>query len=116
MSSAHILERQGTTWHVVVHTPVPSGNNVAGVSWKTAFLNSGRSGLTTMTEGSGPGQITTVEKATVLTGDVLELHLQVEVETGVNPTATLNELVPRMITDTLNEWRQDLRYFGMTRA
>ena len=116
MASAHVLERQGTAWHVVVHTPVPSGNNSAGVPWKTAFLNSGRSGTTALPDGTGPGQVTAAEKAAILAGDTLEFHLNVEVDTGTSPAATLNELIPRYMADIIVQWRRDLQYFGVTRA
>ena len=62
MSKIHALQNFGGNVQVVLHTPMPSGNNSVGVSWKNAALNSGIQGITSMTEGTGAGQITTAEK------------------------------------------------------
>lgn len=79
MATLHILEQTSPSApgspkdvKVVIHVPVPIGNNDAGATWKSVFLSAGESGSTVMVEGTGPGQISPLEKVQIVAGDVIE--------------------------------------------
>lgn len=72
MSRMHILEKGGgNVYTVVVHAPMPAGNNLAGVSWATASVNAGLQ-QSSMALGNGPGQISNSENNDVANGTLIE--------------------------------------------
>lgn len=119
MSNLHILARSSIdSAQAAMHFPVPAGNNAAGFSWKSVFLAAGRSGTSALTEGTGPGQITTAEKATVTAGDTLELIERIEVSnsgSGAQRLAALDEIYTKRTTDQIARMQEEFRYYGLTR-
>lgn len=120
MATVHVLTRIGNKFRCIIHFAVPAGNNSANVSWKTAGLNSGLTGSTVMTEGSGAGQITTAEKATVLSGDVIEFTADIEAETAGTSSVQLGAMVDaeaiKLIAAKTTELQTALKWFGATRT
>lgn len=103
----------------VVHGPVPAGNNAAGVSWKTAIVNSGYGGHTIMPEGNDAGQITTAEKALIASGDLYEIVLTVHIPEGANAgqrAALLDIEIAKASSEEQAKLAKALRYFGATRG
>lgn len=84
MSQWHAREgdQDGNTFTIIYHIPIPAANNRAGVSYQAALVGSGIGGKTVMTEGTGTGQISTAEKASVLAGSVYEWVEQVTTNPG----------------------------------
>ena len=119
MAQAHCLEYTEGRFRIVIHTATPSGNNGAGFPWSTLLLMRGYSGRTVMTEGTGPGQITPEEKTEIVAGTLLEFELRLEASptiTGAQLQTLLQNQAPGIITAQLDQWQQELRYFGATRT
>lgn len=113
MSKVHVLTSDMSgNYHIVIHTPTPSGNNSAGVSWKTAGLNSGLMGITTLTEGTGAGQITTSERTTIISGDIIEIVTTIPAESGGASSQSLDQMINQIINQTLSDLEKKLKYFG----
>lgn len=120
MSRMHILSSAGLNlYNVVVHAPVPAGNNTAGVSWKTAIANSGIQPASVLPTGNGPGQITTAEANQVTGGDLIEAPFQWGDDPAWdNPTriADLNTRAGQAVAEVTARFRDQLKYFGYTVA
>jgi len=116
MSKVHVLNSDTSgNFNVVLHTAVVAGNNSAGKSWKNCMLNSGRAGTTVLLEGTGPGQITTAEKAQVTSGDVWEMQTTITVDVNLSGQALLNlatELCDAFIAEYKTRMQRELKYFG----
>jgi len=80
MSDMHGLEGNGSTYRVVMHFASPIGNNLAGVSWVDSLKGSGAT--TVLVEGTDSWEITTIEKATIEAGGIVERVVSVDVESG----------------------------------
>lgn len=120
MSDIHVLTGDGSQQRVVMHLPVPNTNNEVGVNYRTALVNSGLGGATTMTEGSGAGQINTVEKAKVEAGEVYEHSTTFELE-GVGAStasqqAALRAAFTREKTAVVDKIQRQLKFFGHTES
>lgn len=120
MSKIHVLTTSGSanTYQVVVHDPTPAGNNSAGILWSDAVKNSGRA-KTVMTEGSGAGQITTVEKASVEAGTTLEGAFEFLDDPAWNATArnaALDAKASACVAGLESDLAKALKWFGATRA
>lgn len=114
----HVLTGDGIAYSVVIHAPVPAGNNLAGVPWSTAIQNSGKN-TSVLPTGNGPGQIAAAELAQIQAGTLVEAVLSF----GDNPSwtqaeriAELDRQASRLVQDTLNRLQDELKYFGATRA
>ena len=119
MAQVHVLEYSDGRFRFVIHTATPAGNNTAGFAWSILLLQKGYSGRTVMTEGSGPGQITPEEKAEIVAGTLLEFEVRIEASptiTGGQLQTLLQDQAPGIITAQLDQWRQELRFLGATRA
>lgn len=114
MSRLHIL----AGGQCVLHEPVAATNNSAGVSWRTAIVNSGMA-TTRLPTGDGPGQITAAELLQVQSGEVYEVAFQVDIPVGANASQR-NAIMDTEITKASNEAQarivKDLRWFGLTRG
>ena len=119
MSKIHILEgSRPDTFRIVVHSPVPPGNNSAGFSWATCLVNSGMA-ATSMIEGNGPGQITTAEKAQVLGGSLIERRFDFMIDsdwTAAERNAALDAEAAKLIAETEQHLAATLRWYGVTRG
>lgn len=119
MSFIHVLGgRSDLTYECILHIPIPVGNNPAGIPWRSALLNSGLGGRTRMVEGTGPGQITSAEKAQIAAGELFEEVLQFQdntLWTMVERLDALNSAATRRRAETLRDLQTTLKYFGATR-
>jgi len=117
MSSIHVLAGNGSNLYTaVIHIATPAGNNAVGVSWATALVNSGMA-KTTMTAGTGPGQISTSEKAQIEAGTVIEAVTQWQDDPTFTTQQRLDDFTLRTSqasTDRLNRLAAQLTYFGYT--
>ena len=116
MAKIHIMEQSGSDdFRVVLHFPVPSGSNSAGKTWKSVMLACGRTGSTSMTEGAGPGQITTVEKATIVAGDTFELQTSIRaMSSGGGSTAVVEGMADILINECKTEIARTYKWYGLT--
>lgn len=129
MSDMHVLTgNEKRRWTVIMHFPVPDINNAVGVNYRTALVSSRTSidpisglpvvALTTMVEGSGPGQITTAEKATVEAGELFEHSVPFLVESGGTSPSELRDALraeyAKQETATIERVKLELKYFGHT--
>lgn len=128
MSKIHIL---GATdegqYRVVLHFNMPPGNNSAGLTWKSAYVNNWRlnhisqagailAPYSIMEEGTGPGQITTAERNQVIAGDVIEIVASIRAESGGTTAASLTAMADQIIAETQARLARELKYFGYTQA
>jgi hypothetical protein len=121
MASYHVLTGRpdGNAYSVVFHIPIPSVNNRVGVNYRTALVNSGLGGTTSLVEGNAAGQITTAEKASIASGALYEY---VE-EFATNPGETAAQIQARidarytaLVTQIQADFSGRLAYFGHTRT
>jgi len=113
MSKIHILE--GSTngiYGIVLHFPMPAGNNQAGFPWKDCWVNSGRN-VTRLVEGTGPGEISTAEKVSVEAGDVIEFSTSLARD-SVGGASSLTAWADQVISDYQNKLQAEFKYFGYT--
>jgi hypothetical protein len=111
MSAIHVLERLDERFHCVVHKAIPAGNNAAGFSWKSVCLAAGMN-KTVLAEGTGPGQISTAEKASVLAGDTLEIEMTIAMFSGGVTIAQVNALVDGKYANWLTILQQKYDQWG----
>lgn len=120
MSNYHVLTGRpdGNAYSVVFHIPIPSANNRVGVNYRTALVNSGLGGVTSLVEGSGPGQIATAEKTQVLAGELFEVveefHTQPG-ETAAQLQARVDARYTALVAQTQAALQGRLAYFGHAR-
>ncbi|MBU2118642.1 MAG: hypothetical protein KJ954_13730 [Alphaproteobacteria bacterium] len=115
MAKIHILEADHEgNYRMVIHSPIPTGNNFIGLSWKIVGLASGMLGSTILTEGTGIGQITTAEKAQINSGDLKETVVTVKAESGGGTIASINAMVYSAISDDRAKLQRQLKYYGFT--
>ncbi len=117
MADMHVLAGTGGRWRVVMHFPVPGGNNTAGVPWSDAVKNSDAGGSTSLPDGDGTGgTISATEKTAVEAGTILEHTGDFRVESGGSVQATLREFYAKEKTDITAQLQRRLRYFGATES
>jgi len=125
MSKLHLLESTPypVTTRVIVHAPVPTGNNDVpdgGASWQAAGLASGDLGHTALTVGTGPGQITQAEADAIAAGSIVELEVQVRLDSGgtlpAQRLATLNKYAAAAVRDWEPVFKAKHRFFGFVQA
>jgi hypothetical protein len=118
MSKLHVLDSDGAgQFRVAIHAPVMTATNaLTTLTWKATLLASGRIGTTCLTVGSGPGQITAEEAASIVAGDVMEIVTLCPLEGGGAATASLNASV----ADIVAAWKAlqiaELRRYGQVVA
>lgn len=112
MAKIHILKSDSNgNYQVVLHAPMPGGNNNYGKAWKDIMERDGIQGATILPEGSGGiGQIIPTEKAEV------EAHTTIEIVTtirndGMNLTG-LNTLGDKRITEYLQSKQLEYNEYG----
>jgi hypothetical protein len=120
MAKFHVLTASGgpDTYLVVVHAPAPVGNNAAGVAWSDAIKNSGR-GMTMMTVGTGPGQISNTEANQIAAGTVIEDSFAWQDDPAwTNPEriAYVDTMAVQLMAELTARLQRDLKYFGYTRT
>jgi hypothetical protein len=120
MSKLHILAGNPVSneFTIVVHAPTPGTNNTAGFSWSSVLVAAGRA-TTIMTEGAGPGQITTAERAGVLAGTTLEGVFSFTDDPNMAPAARLallDAMADQVIAALQARIAAELKYWGLTRT
>lgn len=120
MADMHVLTGNGNQYIVVMHFLVPNLNNSVSVNYRTALVNSGLGGTTQLTEGTGPGQILTAEKAQVESGELYEYPIKVSADGTGQSTSGRQELLRRIYTATKNaiisDLQDKLKFFGHTES
>ena len=122
MGALHALTAQHGSIRIAIHITTPAGNNVAGVSWATAYQRSRGTLTTVLADGDGTGgTIAAGEKTSVLDGSVIELvdHFPVpsnwatlsatQRNTAIDAWAAANQ------AELLLTLQNQLRYFGIVR-
>jgi len=114
MSDVHALVgSDADNWTLVFHYPVADVNNSAGVSFRTALVNSGLN-TTVMTVGTGAGQISTAEKTQLDNGEIFEHVIQFPVESTTSSTDAVEEAYNLNQVGVVTEMTRKLKYFGLT--
>jgi hypothetical protein len=122
MAAIHVLSgaETGGSFQVVFHFPVPDTNNSVGVNYRAALVASGKGGSTRLTEGTGPGEITTAEKAQIESGAVYEHSRTIQQSGGdlstPNLLAEVRSFYSRDKGDLTARIAVALQYFGYTAA
>ena len=118
MAKIHVLRGNGpNVYAVAIHVNTPAGNNLAGVPWSTAIVNSGRN-HTEMTIGTGSGQISQAEVDQITAGTLIEAVLMWGDDPAwTNPQrlADLDLRATQLAAETVARIQQELKYFGFTR-
>lgn len=99
--------------HVIIHIPMAVGNNAVGRSWKSCWVATGRN-TTSMVEGTGAGQISAVEKAAIVAGDVIELSAVVPLNIVLQGEAAVNVFADALAASRLSSLAGELNYYGWT--
>ena len=117
MADIHVLttDKKGQV-SVVLHIPIPEANNVVGVGWRTALVNSGIGGTSSMAEGTGPGEITTAELALIATGALFEHRATFPLDSSApgQYAADLQALFATQEIAAIAALQVKLKYFGHT--
>lgn len=111
----HVLDGdENGIFRVIVHAPVPAGNNSAGVSWADAIKNSGRA-VTALTVGNGAGQITSTEANQIAAGTLVEATASVAIYPGMTPQEIADRLnfeATQAVALLQASLSKQLKYFG----
>jgi hypothetical protein len=124
-ADVHVLtaDKNGN-YRVVKHEAIPGGNNLAGVTWKSAYIEWKKtrnedgtiSSVDSMlTEGTGTGQITAAERAQVRSGDVMEIVFPIPARQAVS-SARVTEEVSAKVTEYLANLAVTLKWYGYTQG
>jgi len=122
MSDIHVLSGNGTNqWDLVFHIAVPNANNSVSANYRTALVNSGLGGTTSMKDGDGTlGTISSAEKTSIQAGSVYEHKISFVVESGGLTAGNLQTLIRALYnreeTFILAFLQQKLKYFGHTES
>jgi hypothetical protein len=118
MAQIHVISG-GTNgiYTAVVHANTPAGNNSVGTPWATAIVNSrsASASVSVLTEGTGPGQITTAELAALTNGTVIEGVFQWQDDPNWTNPQRVTDLTLRasqLMANLLSETQARLKYFG----
>lgn len=122
MADYHVLtgSADGNSFTVVHHVPVPgSGNNRAGVQWRTALVNSGLGGKTVLPDGDGTGgTISAAEKAAITSGALYEVVEQFDTHPGETAAQLRDRVDTRhtaLVAQVQAQLQGRLTYFGFVR-
>ena len=119
MADIHVLGGDGLgKWTLVFHFAMPDQDNSVTINYRTALINSGLGGTSTMTEGEGPGQITSAELAQIQAGELYEYSASFPAESGAtNNTELLTSIqavYARGLSAVIARLQRQLRYYGYT--
>lgn len=119
MANLHILQRSGAEVQVIAHVAIPNSNNAVGVNWRTAIINSGVGGRTSLPDGDGTaGTISAAEKAQIASGAIYEVDATIRpqgVANGAPLNAFLDTEFARITAEVQAEFQARLNYYGATR-
>jgi hypothetical protein len=120
MADMQVLDGDGTRWRVAMYFTVPGTNNLAGVNYRTALVNSGLGGTTVLRKGKGAGQIRSSQKSQVEAGKIYEHIASFRIESGGTSVAavqaSLRKFYARQEAATIDHLLRRLRYFGRTES
>lgn len=116
MSKIHVLAGNGGTYNLIIHTNTPAGINTVANSWKACIIAAGIAKTSSMDVGTGVGQITSSEAASILAGDVLEFSASIANNAdGAAPSSgQLTTFADNYITNKFNELQVALKFYGYT--
>lgn len=115
MSDIHILELSGGRQKLVFHVAIPAGNNPSGIPWRTALINSGMGGTTSLKDGDGTqGTISGAEKTSITTGAIYEVTTIPKRFKNASG-AQIDELYAGTASATIAGLQTQLAKFGATR-
>ena len=100
---------------VILHAAVPAGNNAIGNTWKATLIAAGRN-VTSMVEGTGIGQITTAEKASIVAGDVIEISGTIPTSMIAQGATAIGVFADVLIANAIAKIGQEWNYYGWTSA
>ena len=110
--------KDGNSYNVIFHIPVPSSANAIGYNYQTAIVNSSIGGRTVMPTGNNIDQITVSEYNQIISGQILEHSETFYTNPGQN-LATLSSLVNKRYDELasvtgsfLSELANRLKYWG----
>ena len=112
----HALEGDGNgKWNFNFHYVVPDDDNVVNESIRAILVISGRA-VTSMTEGTGPGQISTAEKSLIEAGEVFEHPFSFYAESGASTNQEMQDAVKaqyaRLQSGLWSKMQERLKYYG----
>ena len=115
----HVLAGDGQQhWTLVFHFPVPDQDNSVGENFRTVLVNSGMGGVSQMSEGTDPGQITPAELTLIQRGELYEHSVNFPAESGATNNVELLVAVRAMYASceeaVLARLQCCLRYYGFT--
>ena len=124
MASTHVLWRDSAdsnNYFCVGHVAMPTGNNLAGATWKVAYLATllGSAPATMLPIGNSTGQIGQQEANQVASGDVIEFTFIVTDDpsyTAAQRNANIDATYTQVKNAKLAELQAKLTYVGYTRA
>lgn len=123
MSLLHILNAvdpnaQPNLYRAVCHIPTSTGTNSAGMLWTDVVINSGLN-ITSLSVGTGAGQISSSEKADIDAGRVTEVHVTIM----DNPTlasslrlAFIDSQTATVVSEIQANYARQYRWYGLTRG
>ncbi|KKL47843.1 hypothetical protein LCGC14_2331490 [marine sediment metagenome] len=119
MSDIHVITGNGLdNWTLLFHYAVPDINNEVSVNYRTALINGGLGGTSTMAEGVGAGEISTAELALIATGALYEHSISFLAESGATNNAEIIAEVQALYTaseaQVIDRLKRQLKYYGYT--
>lgn len=122
MAEVHVLKQNGRNLELVLHIPIPAGNNSAGVAWQTALVNSGLVQPSVLKAGDGSGgTIDSTEVAALANGSLFERVVSYDMGAdfdGLNGTqknSRVDGVFAAVQTDLQGRLQDRLKYCGYTR-
>lgn len=120
MANLHVLTKTENDVTVAAHIAIPATSNTAGVSWRTALINSGLGGATVLKDGDGTGgTISAAEKTQLATGALYEVvdQIHVSIPSGAAAiNAYLDSRYSEISARALAFLQDRLNYFGYSRG
>lgn len=116
MSKIHVLNGGGGSYQLIIHTNTPVGVNSVANSWKSVVVAAAVASTSSMIVGTGIGQISSSEAASIIAGDVLEFKAALgENSDGTTPTSTqLGNFANVVIASKLTDLQVSLKFYGYT--
>lgn len=123
MANMHVLTAANGVYRVVAHIPVPTGNNSAGIAWRTAIVASGIGGRTVLPAGDGTGGTISSAESTAITstGSVYEDVADVDatlrgvLTTAPQLAAFLDAWYTARSAELTAQFQAQLKWWGQTR-
>lgn len=119
MADIHVLSGNGIDkWTLIFHFAVPNVNNAVSVNYRTALVNSGLGGTTSMASGAGPGQMSGAELILIEAGELFEHSVSFPIESGSTDNAEMlavsRQIYARDETRMIERLQRKLKYFGFS--